>query len=40
MTKKDTASQMRKLVKKFNHSDQSQKEFAATHGLKKEKLYY
>ncbi len=40
MTKKDTASQMRRLVKKFNDSGQSQKEFAARHGLKEGKLYY
>ena len=31
---------MRRLVKKFNDSGQSQKEFAARHGLKEGKLYY
>ncbi|WP_281991527.1 IS66 family insertion sequence element accessory protein TnpA [Aquimarina aggregata] len=40
MSKKDIASQMRKLVKQFKNSVQSQKEFAATHGLKEGKLYY
>lgn len=40
MTNTDTASQMRKLVKQFKDSGQSQKEFAAAHGLKKGKLYY
>jgi hypothetical protein len=36
MAKNDTSSQMRKLVKQFKDSGQSQKEFAAAHGLKKE----
>jgi transposase-like protein len=40
MAKNDTSSQMRKLVKQFKDSGQSQKEFAAAHGLKKGKLYY
>jgi transposase-like protein len=40
MAKKDTASQMHKLVKQFRDSGQSQKEFAAAHGLKEGKLYY
>ena len=40
MTKKDTASKMRDLVKQFKDSGQSQKEFAAAHGLKEGKLYY
>lgn len=40
MTKNDTASQMRKLVKQFKSSGQSQKGFAAAHGLKEGKLYY
>lgn len=40
MTSNDTASQMRKLVKPFRDSGQSQKEFAAAHGLKAGKLYY
>jgi len=31
---------MRKLVKQFKVSCQSQKEFAAAHGLKEGKLYY
>ncbi len=35
MTKNVTASQMRKLVKQFKDSDQSQKEFAAILALKK-----
>jgi len=33
MTKKDTASQMRKLVKQFKASGQSQKEFASASKL-------
>jgi len=40
MTKKVTASQMYNLVKKFQESGQSQKDFAAAHGLKEGKLYY
>ena len=40
MIKNDTASRMRKLVKQFKDSGQSQKEFAAAHGLKEGKLYY
>lgn len=40
MTKKNTASQMRKLVKLYKESGQSQKEFAAAHGFKEGKLHY
>lgn len=40
MTKKATASQMHNLVKKFQASGESQKAFAAAHGLKEGKLYY
>ena len=40
MTKQDHATYMTKLVKKFKESDQSQKDFAASHGLKEGKLYY
>lgn len=40
MTKKNNASHMRKLVKLYQESGQSQKEFAAAHGLKEGKLYY
>lgn len=40
MTKNDTASQMRKLVKQFKGSGQSQKEFAKVHGLTEGKLHY
>lgn len=40
MTNKDTASHMRKLIKQFEASGQSQKEFASDHGLKEGKLYY
>lgn len=40
MANKDIASQMGKLVKQFKDSGQSQKEFAAAHGLKEGKLYY
>ena len=40
MTKTDNASRMRKLVNQFQDSGQSQKEFAAAHGLKEGKLYY
>ena len=40
MTKKDTASRMRKLVGQFKDSGQSQKAFAAAHGIKEGKLYY
>jgi len=40
MTKKDTTIQMCKLVKDFRDSGQSQKAFAAAHGIKKGKLHY
>ncbi|WP_142785975.1 IS66 family insertion sequence element accessory protein TnpA [Changchengzhania lutea] len=40
MTKKDTASRMHKLVKQYQGSGQSQKEFAASHDIKEGKLYY
>ena len=40
MTKKDTASRMRKLVGQFKDSGRSQKAFAAAHGIKEGKLYY
>jgi len=40
MTKKDTASQMHKLVKEFEASGQSRREFAAAHGIKEGKLHY
>ena len=40
MTKKDTASQKHKLVKDFEISGQSQREFAASHGIKEGELYY
>lgn len=40
MTKKATESQKRKLVKKFNDSNQSQKDFAKAHELTEGKLHY
>jgi len=40
MTKNGTASRMRKLVKEFKNSGQSQKAFAASHGIKEGKLHY
>jgi hypothetical protein len=38
MAKNDTSSQMRKLVKQFKDSGQSQKEFAAAHWTCNKKL--
>ncbi len=40
MTKSDNASRMHKLVKQFQESGQSRKEFAAAQGIKAGKLYY
>ena len=40
MTKRDTASLMRKLVKQFEDSGQSRREFASAHGIKQGKLHY
>ena len=40
MREKETASQMRKLVKEFKSSGQSQKEFSLAHGIKEGKLHY
>lgn len=40
MTKKDNALRMRRLVKKFRLSGQSQKEFASAHGIKESKFHY
>jgi len=40
MTKRDTASLMRKLVKQFEDSGQSRREFASAHGIKEGKLHY
>jgi predicted transcriptional regulator len=39
MAKNDTSSQMRKLVKQFKDSGQSQKEFAAVSSTPKTKLF-
>ena len=40
MTKQDQATSMFKLVKEFEASGQSQKDFARAHGIKKGKLHY
>ena len=40
MSKANTASQMRKLVRLYQESGQSQRAFSALHGLKQGKLQY
>ena len=40
MTKTDTASQMRNLVKEFHNSGLDQKHFARANGISKGKLHY